>query len=71
LEEQEPGIYAFRTHNGNYLTAVNGGGMATEAPLQTNEAADPSPFQYFMLIPVKDDEEVRDEEAVAPQNKVC
>jgi hypothetical protein len=57
LEEQEHGIYAFRTPNGNYLTAVNGGGMATEgAPLQTNEAGDPSPFQYFILVPVKDDE---------------
>jgi len=56
LEEQSHGVYAFRTPNGDYLTAVNGGGMATEgAPLQTIEAGDPSPFQYFILVPVRDD----------------
>jgi hypothetical protein len=72
LEEQEPRVYAFRTHNGDYLTAVNGGGMATEgAPLQTIEGGDPSPFQYFILVPVKDEEAVKDEEEGEPQNKVC
>ena len=40
LEQLAEGIYAFKTFDGHYLTAVNGGGMGTAgAPLHTDQTA--------------------------------
>lgn len=48
---------AIRTVNGNYLTAVNGGGMgeaANKLPLHT-DATIASTWEQFMLVPIPEE----------------
>lgn len=53
--QKEEGLYAFKTYDGHYLSAVNNGGMATAgAPLHTDQTQ-PSIPGVFMLIPVEDE----------------
>ena len=64
LEEQEEGVYAFKTFDGHYLLAVNAGGMGTAgAPLITN-SSEPSDWAKFMLVPVRDDDELAQNDKV-------
>ena len=49
---------AIRTINGNYVTAVNGGGMgeaANKLPIHT-DATRASTWEQFMLVPIGDEE---------------
>ena len=58
LLELSPGIYALQTETGNYVTAVNGGGMgeaANKLPLHT-DATRASTWEQFMLVPIGDEE---------------
>jgi hypothetical protein len=55
---EELGIYAFQTETGNYVTAVNGGGMgeaANKLPLHTDSTHAFS-WEQFMLVPIPDEE---------------
>ncbi|HWN08721.1 MAG TPA: hypothetical protein VNO50_05510 [Pyrinomonadaceae bacterium] len=56
--DEEQGFYAFKTVNGNLVTAVNGGGIgdpSNQLPMHT-DTLQPSTWGQFILVPIDEDD---------------